>query len=178
MTASDQKTILWNIVESSVKHETLGQTNHPQAFSMFLCSLVSVFQPLYLSIFCVSGESLAVKSTGPPMTVRDKEGEPHRGTYLMLHANTLMPVLPLRPLTWDLVWSLRPDQSPLLFNSNASLADFHLFASFIHILFLASFQDLPHRPIHTWRHCRPAGFVLGWYIWGGCSALTQNIVDL
>lgn len=95
-TTSDEE----NIVKSAVKYETLGQSNHPQAFSKFLCS---VFQPLYLSIFCVSGESLAVKSTGPPMMVGDKEGEPHRGTYLMLHANTLTPVLPLRPLTWDFV---------------------------------------------------------------------------
>lgn len=40
---------------------------------------------------------------------RDKEGEPHRGTYLMLHANTLTPVLRLRDLghgTWSKAWDL------------------------------------------------------------------------
>lgn len=41
------------------------------------------------------------------MMVRDKEGEPRRGTYLMLHANTLTPVVHPRPLTGVLVAGLR-----------------------------------------------------------------------
>lgn len=128
-TTSDQK-------RKAVKYETFGQSNDPPAFSKFLRSPLSVFQPLYLSIFCVSGESLVVKSTGPPMRVGDKEGEPHRGTYLMLHAHMLTPVLPVRPLTEDLVWSFRPVQTQF-FSSDVSLSGFN---PFVHVPSLPSFQ--------------------------------------
>lgn len=104
-TISDQKIkALQNINSGPVELST-------SLFKVCMFSSFCISTSLSVHLLCFRGK-LSRKSTGPPMRVRDKEGEPHRGTYLMLHAHTLTPVLPLRPLI-GLVLALetRPDSS-------------------------------------------------------------------
>lgn len=92
------------------KHWSIKQTTSLKVspfIQLFFLSFSTVFWPLYLTIICVSGESLAVKPTGPPMRMRDKVGERHRGTYLILHFEHTNnpPAASHCPAATDVTWS-------------------------------------------------------------------------